>query len=303
MKSLLRIVVLGLLITSCGDARVVDAERATYESLAFENTGRTMSGLPVGDVTDDELQCFQDQLEERDVDLVEILAGSSPQDDVEQYIESLIVCVSEIERFEPVMIGMMENMTLISGAEVTRDEVECMFRTARAENIDVRIMLAVSTPTQDELLDFLAVAQTCLSEEALIGLGLSSGGADLGYGDDPALDELYSACSDGDDRSCDLLYWDAPLMSEYEAFAATCGGRGDGDGSCSLPDQPRSDAQDLGDDPALDGLVADCLAGEYAACDLLFFVSPLGSEYESVGDTCGDRLPLGAIPNCRVALR
>lgn len=45
----------------------------------------------------------------------------------------------------------------------------------------------------------------------------------------------------------------------------------------------------LGDDPALDQLAAQCFDGDLDACDDLYFESPLGSEYERYGSTCGDR--------------
>jgi len=44
-----------------------------------------------------------------------------------------------------------------------------------------------------------------------------------------------------------------------------------------------------GDDPALDALWDGCVDGSGEACDELFLQSPLGSEYERFGDTCGDR--------------
>ncbi|MFW2513941.1 DUF4190 domain-containing protein [Demequina sp. SO4-13] len=44
-----------------------------------------------------------------------------------------------------------------------------------------------------------------------------------------------------------------------------------------------------GDDPALDALWDDCAAGDNTACDDLYSESPLGSEYEEFGDSCGER--------------
>lgn len=44
-------------------------------------------------------------------------------------------------------------------------------------------------------------------------------------GDDPALDVLYDACAAGDGSACDRLFEQAPVGSEYESFASTCGGR------------------------------------------------------------------------------
>jgi hypothetical protein len=55
------------------------------------------------------------------------------------------------------------------------------------------------------------------------------------YGDDPYLDDLWNACADGDLDSCDTLYYDSEIGSDYEEFGATCGGRYDEPiyGTCS----------------------------------------------------------------------
>jgi hypothetical protein len=50
-----------------------------------------------------------------------------------------------------------------------------------------------------------------------------------------------------------------------------------------------SDAQSYGDDPELDALWDACEGGDMQACDDLYFQSPVGSEYEDFGDTCGNR--------------
>lgn len=44
------------------------------------------------------------------------------------------------------------------------------------------------------------------------------------YGDDPDLDVLWDFCEVGDWLSCDDLYLESPVGSEYEYFGATCGG-------------------------------------------------------------------------------
>jgi hypothetical protein len=44
-------------------------------------------------------------------------------------------------------------------------------------------------------------------------------------GSDPALDALHQACVDGSGADCDELFDRAPLGSEYEEAALTCGGR------------------------------------------------------------------------------
>lgn len=42
-----------------------------------------------------------------------------------------------------------------------------------------------------------------------------------------------------------------------------------------------------GEDPALDVLYDSCKGGDMTACDDLYDQSPIGSEYETFGDTCG----------------
>jgi hypothetical protein len=49
----------------------------------------------------------------------------------------------------------------------------------------------------------------------------------------------------------------------------------------------------LGDDPDLDALAQACFEGELAACDHLYLQSPVGSDYEAYGDTCGGRQEAG----------
>ena len=44
-----------------------------------------------------------------------------------------------------------------------------------------------------------------------------------------------------------------------------------------------------GDDPELDALWDECEAGDGAACDDLWELAPVGSEYERFGVTCGER--------------
>lgn len=50
-----------------------------------------------------------------------------------------------------------------------------------------------------------------------------------------------------------------------------------------------SDGGTYGSDPELDALYDDCADGDFAACDELYTTSPIGSEYEEFGDSCGDR--------------
>ena len=44
-------------------------------------------------------------------------------------------------------------------------------------------------------------------------------------GPDPVLDDYADSCFDGDLQACDDLFYGAPPLSDYEEYAATCGGR------------------------------------------------------------------------------
>ena len=56
--------------------------------------------------------------------------------------------------------------------------------------------------------------------------------------------------------------------------------------------------EDLGDDPDLDALAQSCFEGDLVACDHLFLQSPVDSDYEAYGDTCGGRQEPGTGGYC-----
>ena len=118
----------------------------------------------------------------------------------------------------------------------------------------------------------------------------------MSFGDDPALDALYTACGDGDWQACDDLYNSAPVDSEYFAFADTCGGQWDA-GTTTFCVEAMNEGSGE-ETPAtftgaetiyFDALQQACAAEDWAACDDLYFATPAGSDYETFGDTCGLR--------------
>jgi len=105
------------------------------------------------------------------------------------------------------------------------------------------------------------------------------------YGDDAGLDALWDDCAAGDGWACDDLFFDSPFDSEYELFGDTCGEQATaGTVYCAV----FLGSGGYGDDPALDALWDDCAAGDYEACDDLYWQSPIGSAYEGYGATCGE---------------
>ncbi len=120
-------------------------------------------------------------------------------------------------------------------------------------------------------------------------------------GDETHLDALYDACdAEGDLAACDQLYRDSPDGSDHQAFGDTCGLRrppGNG-GRCEAPradggDPVPATADDYGDDPTLDHLWDACTRGKLLACDDLYRLSPSGSIYEGMGDSCNEHQPVG----------
>jgi len=111
------------------------------------------------------------------------------------------------------------------------------------------------------------------------------------FGSDPVLDALWVECGQGNLESCDGLYYDSPLDSEYQEYAATCGNRDDAiAGWCgTLVAAPTPSSQAPGGNPVLDFLWEACAEADFQACDDLYFEAPGGSIYEEFGATCGDR--------------
>ena len=120
----------------------------------------------------------------------------------------------------------------------------------------------------------------CVDPSDSGGLALGTGQPNE-LGDDPDFDRLWNACETTGGEECDLLYLVSPAGSDYEAFGATCGNRNDPtEGAC----------MDLnGDGPRLDVWRDQCAAGDAGGCDLLYQFSPLESEDEAFGTTCGGR--------------
>lgn len=69
-----------------------------------------------------------------------------------------------------------------------------------------------------------AFARTCgdIREADDTPCELSETAEPFSYGDDPAFDALWDACSIGDAVACDDLYFESPFGSAYEAFGENC---------------------------------------------------------------------------------
>ncbi len=148
----------------------------------------------------------------------------------------------------------------------------------------------------------LGAFEACLTETNLALIHGEAVAFD-NYGDDPRLDLLHDECGAGGERVCDLLYFVSSVGSGYEAFAADCGGRVPTSAEfCSDAVLFDEFGQPVTGHPGTIALEADCLSGDATACDLLFWIMPVGSDLEALGYSCGGILPLGGVPDCRTSL-
>jgi len=186
--------------------------------------------------------------------------------------------------------------------DIVTAEASCMLGRVLEDSDDPAYTLVMGDRPADVGL-FLAAAEECFSAENFAAFSGEAGAGPQAYGDDARFDAMYDDCVDGDVRACDLLYLQASEGSEYDEVASTCAGASPaGDVFC----WPQTEVDDTGaapaDSPALPLLAADCEAGDLTACDLLFRLAPVGSEYEQIGDTCAGRVAVGALPDCRTRL-
>ncbi len=126
------------------------------------------------------------------------------------------------------------SMTL--GAGLTETQADCLAETLEADMGAADLLNATlaaadvgfnSGEFDSEMLSF-GLAVVGAADDCGLDIGdLSAAAFSVGnsYGDNAALDSLWDSCAAGDLGSCDQLYSQSPVGSDYERFAATCGDR------------------------------------------------------------------------------
>ena len=178
--------------------------------------------------------------------------------------------------------GYLDGLDDLTDAELTQ-----------LEDFDFNVGLSTAPPALQSAVEgyYIAILEGgCLSPgemEAIAATPSGVPGEPTVLGDDPALDRLLSECCAGDLVACDILYLAGPVGSEYEDHGATCGGLNEPLGVTDPYCIQTHDAVDL------DALHAGCASGDFGSCDLLFASSPVSSDYQEFGRTCGGREPDG----------
>jgi len=182
-------------------------------------------------------------------------------------------------------------------------DLDALWDDCGAGNLSACDSLYYSSPVDS---DYERFAQSCggTSTEEQFGTCVAGPEGDASnYGDDPFLDQLYDDCAAGDLGACDSLYFSSPIDSDYEVFGQSCGGTSSGPpGTCGGGGADGNEPFGYGDDVELDTLWDGCAAGDNAACDVLWWDSPIGSEYETFAESCGGRSSEPLLGDCEAEL-
>lgn len=231
------------------------------------------------------------------------LLTDSSQDGIDQrarLMNLMILCVPDVDDKDDFVTAFAANFDASTGfrIEIEDTQARCLIRHA-LDTADPGRWLTAG-PDPDELGLYRDHLETCLDAESLGVLRGDIGSGPQSYGDDARLDGLYDDCRGGDERACDILYLDTAFESAYNDLGLDCAGRGDGTAMCTpgLELDPVSGEAVEGSSGAV-ALGRQCADGEMTACDLIYRVAPLGSELENFGFTCGGRIAVGALPDCR----
>ena len=124
-----------------------------------------------------------------------------------------------------------------SNGRITAEQAGCYVDRVHAEVGDAYLS-PTAHPSEDVLgqltairVDCIGVANLAVAPTDAAGSSVTSvpstesGNLPRRVGDSAALDALYGQCRDGFGQACDDLFAQAPVGSDYESFAVTCGNR------------------------------------------------------------------------------
>lgn len=121
-----------------------------------------------------------------------------------------------------------------SGGVIGREEAECYVDRVTAE-VGTAPLAAGAEPEPEQIRALTAIKIDCFGVDkigATTSMSTTPPTSVDGvipqprtYGDDAALDALWDQCQAGSGLACDQLFDQAPIGSDYEQFAGTCGNR------------------------------------------------------------------------------
>lgn len=290
-----------LALTACGGpSKNVELEEGSKNLDAsldvLEQTGAENS---LDDATPEQLRCVEDRGLASGIDPGDALRPEVSLETQEGITRILHECIPNLREMESYLASAAKAIDLGvgDGATTSTAEVTCILDHIWAESDDpVRTFVRGDQPGDDLILG--GAFERCLPER------LDAVLHDGGYGDDAQLDALQDGCEAGDDRACDLLYLLSAEGSGYDAIALDCAGRGVGSNEACSPEVNIDFETGFApiDDPGVRSLVEDCRNGDWLACDLAYQLASNQDPLAHVAFTCGERLAVGGLPNCRAAM-
>ncbi len=292
---------LALIVASCGGE--YDDEDAFARTRSLINVIEQDRALSTewdieAELTSDQKRC----LIGKEVDIAGLVDTEDQQAAV-PFFRALLDCVPRLDDVEGLVGSVVTGLaaSFPGDMRISMDEGRCLIGAVLDDSNDPARLLAGLNDTGDADV-WPAAMSECLSEENF-AIVMGEQGPER-YGDDDRLDDMYDECEAGDARVCDLLARHAVEGSEYFDLAIECAGREPSTAtSCSVDGEVNLVTGFA--DPAGAGLRTlgdDCQGGDNTACDLLYSIAPIGSGYEQIGFTCGGRIAVGAIPDCRTRL-
>jgi hypothetical protein len=249
-------------------------------------------------VSEAEQECVEDGASEADIDLRAVLADPDAVEERVRLGEILIGC---LEDHAPLATMLVETFRAIAPTlRLTVEEGECFVDEIVANADDPARVLVVGPNRAEDTQVFFDAAKDCFTADHFAALMGEPGTGPQAYGDDNRLDSMQDDCEAGELRACDLLFMASTEGSDYEQVAVTCGGDTEDTGEFCTPEPELSETGFApADSPGLQVLADDCEEGDFTACDLLYLLVVPGHDLENVGFTCGGRIAVGAVPDCR----
>ena len=224
-RLILRVAAAIVLMASCTSTTVV-SERADRPAVAASDGDRANADAAADDEEDpaaDQDDAAADEDDAADEDsAVEDSAGedsadedSAGEDSADEDSVGEDSAVEEIEDDESFGIGGDEQLAgLLEDCQGGSDQAcDILFQLSPPDSAEEEVALTCGGRAADEEVDF------CTS-----GVDANAGSYFFDLAS-PGLDDIATACEDGDMTACDFLYFRSPVGSRYEELGTSCGGR------------------------------------------------------------------------------
>ena len=150
---------------------------------------------------------------------------------------ALLIVIALVDRGEPFdRQAAIDQMVADSDGQITHAVAQC-YVDRIANDVGSRYLNRAVLPSaliESQMtaarvdctgVENLAASNKNAGEQAPDPAAIEAGNLPRHVGDDATLDALFARCGDGDGQACDEMFDAAPVGSDYESFALTCGHR------------------------------------------------------------------------------